>query len=1180
MKTFARQGHVISVWASLLIVLLACHRVSGAGDLFVDQANPQADDKNPGTLAAPFKTIQAAMDKAQPGDTVQVRGGVYREYVRFKRGGSYAHGAIFDPQSSSDIQWLTLEAYKDEHVILEGAVTLPAGQWQLVEGRKNTYWTPFVTAPYDDRQVNQVFRDGTLIMPTLKNVPGANSSQINGTVSNIVPVMPDDTAGDEGWFHDLKQKKLFVNMGGRVPGKDVEVKVAKMIEGVDAQSVSYARVRRLEVRDYVQSGIVVCRGHEFVVEDNYVHHCGNGIWGSPTSGGVIRRNTFTDIMGTTLGLGGARGTIVEENVVLRSHLNPYKIVAWSGPAIICNGPMGLVVRNNIVADCHDAAVWEDCYGLGFLLYGNTMHNLDGDGFYIEAEVRGTVLQWNTVYDSGSGIGFRQNRANVAFENYFFHNGRGIGIGTCDAFCPVKADAVMYNWLIDNGMGSAFGPDCSNEPAQIFDHNVYKFQDWPDVDLRVRKPAATKIDKNVDVPLTVDNWPGTNLKGQFWARWTGAVKAQKDGQYKFYVCTHEFNGSRLSVDDKPVVRAAEAKVPPSSKEREFTVPLKAGEHQIMLEFYHGMANHLWKGCTLSWEPPGGAKAVVPPSVLFHREPGAADLQPGLKAEFFDIHEDPAPMDPTNKAVILQYGNKQYTDLPSLRADVGQEIHGKVVTEFDPASIGLVTFRVNGAKQSWKPMPMIGNPTLQRMEAFHDSSDAYFWKNGSFQGPEPYGWRGAGDGWNGQGCGYGSTTRGDGTGFQRQAFAASVKWDKGPFDDPTAIRKFSDDPAAIKDDSNLGLAFIQVASYPPDKTISAEGYGVWSVDLPTVDDAQIDLSLWVRAKKLKAAKPANSSEEKMAGKENGGLFVAAEFRDITGQNVTRQYLVGANDGDKAAGADWMTGDYLYKPLKGTVTAPKGARWFRMGFGLRNCTGWAAFNDVGIQTRPGTPEAEIKRVLPIDASKFAWTVCDLSGLLNRPLADESGSGGKVGWTDQGPLMDLRNFHAGDYTFNNVAFRVEKGNGCFIMKNKHRPSENLPEGGKVDLKGKADLSANNSKGTMADVLAFLHTGGWIGADVQEATYIIHYADGTKVEIPVIGGRNIIDWAAPFSRADDVKYDPALGLILPAVSVPSPQFVHVTVWMVLWKNPHPDKPIAALEVKGQNQDIPGLIAVSRGVGK
>src|ERR1700726_1552925 len=38
-------------------------------------------DTNPGTLAAPFRTIQHAANLAQPGDTVQIRGGIYRETV-------------------------------------------------------------------------------------------------------------------------------------------------------------------------------------------------------------------------------------------------------------------------------------------------------------------------------------------------------------------------------------------------------------------------------------------------------------------------------------------------------------------------------------------------------------------------------------------------------------------------------------------------------------------------------------------------------------------------------------------------------------------------------------------------------------------------------------------------------------------------------------------------------------------------------------------------------------------------------------------------------------------------------------------------------------------------------------------------------------------------------------------
>ena len=212
------------------------------------------------------------------------------------------------------------------------------------------------------------------------------------------------------------------------------------------------------MRNFIGNGVVTCGGHDFIVEDNYVHHCGNGLWGNPTSGGVIRRNTFTDLTGIALSLSASRGTIMEGNVVLRAHLNPYKVVAWDGSAIICNAAFGLILRNNVVADCSDiSAVWEDCYGLGLLIYGNSVYRMTGDAFYIEAGVKGTVLQWNTVFDSGGGIGFRQNWANVAYENYFFRNRRGIGVGSCDSCIPVKADAVMNNWLIDNGMWSTFGP---------------------------------------------------------------------------------------------------------------------------------------------------------------------------------------------------------------------------------------------------------------------------------------------------------------------------------------------------------------------------------------------------------------------------------------------------------------------------------------------------------------------------------------------------------------------------------------------------------------------------------------------------------------------------------------------------------------------------------------------------
>ena len=112
----------------LMILLTAVSVWGGAAvssELIVDPKHPQAKDANPGTLEAPFKTIQAALGKAQAGDSVEVRAGLYHEGVTFKRGGSSSNsGGIW--WNLNGVRWLTLEAYKDEPAVLYGSVIIPA----------------------------------------------------------------------------------------------------------------------------------------------------------------------------------------------------------------------------------------------------------------------------------------------------------------------------------------------------------------------------------------------------------------------------------------------------------------------------------------------------------------------------------------------------------------------------------------------------------------------------------------------------------------------------------------------------------------------------------------------------------------------------------------------------------------------------------------------------------------------------------------------------------------------------------------------------------------------------------------------------------------------------------------------------------------------------------------------
>lgn len=74
----------ISTWSALFVLSTAALPRT----LVVNQKSVRASDRNPGTEARPLKTISAAEKLAQPGDTVLVRAGVYRD-----GDGIYSHDA-------------------------------------------------------------------------------------------------------------------------------------------------------------------------------------------------------------------------------------------------------------------------------------------------------------------------------------------------------------------------------------------------------------------------------------------------------------------------------------------------------------------------------------------------------------------------------------------------------------------------------------------------------------------------------------------------------------------------------------------------------------------------------------------------------------------------------------------------------------------------------------------------------------------------------------------------------------------------------------------------------------------------------------------------------------------------------------------------------------------------------
>jgi len=110
-----------------LVVLLGC--ISGA----FGQSNSSfyvsttGNDSNPGTQAAPWRTIQHAADTVRAGSTVNVRGGVYEELVSIKASGDATDG------------YITFRSYPGESAVLDAGHLVPNGRSGILTIHDKSY---------------------------------------------------------------------------------------------------------------------------------------------------------------------------------------------------------------------------------------------------------------------------------------------------------------------------------------------------------------------------------------------------------------------------------------------------------------------------------------------------------------------------------------------------------------------------------------------------------------------------------------------------------------------------------------------------------------------------------------------------------------------------------------------------------------------------------------------------------------------------------------------------------------------------------------------------------------------------------------------------------------------------------------------------------------------------------
>ena len=380
------------------------------------------DDSNPGTLAAPWRTIQHAADSARAGSTVYVRGGIYEELVSLKASGNASDGFI------------TFRSYPDETAVLDASRFTPSGRSAVLTIQNQSYVRIMGFEIRNFRTAEH------RLVPLGISVVGAGShvELLRNNVHHIEQTFDGRDAPGRGGN----------GFGIAVYGTDAKTPITDLIiEGNEVHHLKTGSSESLVVNGNVTN---------FRITDNIVHdnnNIGIDVIGFERTApdpavdqardGIVNRNLVYNI--TSRGnpayrddessdgiyVDGGTRILIEQNIIHNVDFGIELASEHKGRATSY-----ITARNNLVYHCHTAGVSIGGYAPD---RGHTEHS--------------TVVN-NTLYEndtSATGSGEFQMQWNMA-DNVFENN-----IVYAGARCLITLNRSQVD---------------KNHPPALIDHNLY------------------------------------------------------------------------------------------------------------------------------------------------------------------------------------------------------------------------------------------------------------------------------------------------------------------------------------------------------------------------------------------------------------------------------------------------------------------------------------------------------------------------------------------------------------------------------------------------------------------------------------------------------------------------------------------------------------------------------------
>lgn len=355
----------------------------------VYHVSPNGDDKNDGSAISPLRTIQKAVEMVNPGETVLIHGGIYRdtgrsEFLRIDKSGTAETPII-------------VRAAPGEEVIIDGAdpnLAMPGGVTRQASD-SGLYWAPLADDP------DYVYYEEHFLMPfdSLNNLKtglyGGDTRTglyggwwYDGSANRLyvkIPTTYDQWSGPTIDPTDTHIYAVLTNYGIRIRGDHV------VIEGLILQHLGTAL--RLDGADYA------------VVRENVMRRNGTGIFSSTSASAP--ESSWSDF------------ALIEGNDISCSPTFFYRewelghdVIGTSGLSLSSGG--NHVIRRNKVHDVENGifagSPWGGAsvmgnvrYNAGTVMIENELYRIGDDSFELDGPVYNQVIYGNNMHDVFVGI---------------------------------------------------------------------------------------------------------------------------------------------------------------------------------------------------------------------------------------------------------------------------------------------------------------------------------------------------------------------------------------------------------------------------------------------------------------------------------------------------------------------------------------------------------------------------------------------------------------------------------------------------------------------------------------------------------------------------------------------------------------------------------------------------------